>query len=68
MRGSIWTVVALGVVAAMTPAILDVDVSGDATGQTALDLLSALDILIGLGFAVAVFGLLITLAFSDSGF
>ena len=37
MRGSIYTVVALGVGVAVTPAILDIDVAGDATGQTAVD-------------------------------
>ena len=69
MRVSIWTVVALGVGAAMTPLILgDVDVSGDSTGETALQLLSSIDLLIGLSFVVAVFGLLLLTMFSDSGF
>jgi hypothetical protein len=67
MRGSIWTVVAVGTAAAMTPAVLDVDVSSDATGQTALNLVSTLDIVIGLSFVLVCFGLLIAL-FTDSGF
>jgi len=60
--------VALGVGAAMTPVVLDVDVSGDETGATALQLLSSIDILIGLAFVAAVFGLLTMYMFSDSGF
>lgn len=66
MRGSIFTLVAVGAGAAMTPAILDVDVSGDATGQTVIDLLSPMATLIGLAFAVAAFGLLLVY-FTDSG-
>lgn len=68
MRGSTWTVVALGTGAAMTPVIFDVDVGGDGTGETALSLLSSVDLLVGLAFVVAVFGLLISFAFTDSGF
>jgi len=67
MRGSIWTIVAVGVGAAMTPAVLDVDVSGDATGQTALDLLAVGGPVVGLAFVIAVFGLLLAF-FTDSGF
>jgi hypothetical protein len=67
MRGSIWTIVAVGVGAAMTPAVLDVDVSGDATGQTALDLVAVLGPVVGLAFVIAVFGLLLAF-FTDSGF
>ena len=67
MRGSIWTIVAVGVGAAMTPAVLDVDVSGDATGQTALDLLAVLGPVVGVAFVIAVFGLLLAF-FTDSGF
>jgi len=67
MRGSIWTIVAVGVGAAMTPAVLDVDVSGDATGKTALDLLAVLGPVVGLAFVIAVFGLLLAF-FTDSGF
>jgi len=67
MRGSIWTIVAVGVGAAMTPAVLDVDVSGDATGQTALDLLAVVGPVVGLAFVITVFGLLVAF-FTDSGF
>ena len=66
MRGSIFTVVAVGVGAALTPAMLDVDVSGDATGQTVVDLLAPFGTILGLAFAVAAFGLLLAL-FTDSG-
>jgi len=67
MRGSIWTIVAVGVGAAMTPAVLDVDVSGDATGQTALDLLAVVGPVVGLAFVITVCGLLVAF-FTDSGF
>ena len=66
MQGSIWTVVAVGAGAVMTPLILDIDVSGDETGETALTLLSSVDLLIGLAFAIVAFGLLIAF-FTDSG-
>jgi len=66
MRGSIWSVVALFVAAAMTPAILDVDVAADSTGATVLSLLTTLDPVIGLAAAVAGFGLLLAF-FTDSG-
>jgi len=66
MRGSIWSVVALFVAAAMTPAILDVDVAADSTGDTVLSLLTTLDPVIGLAAAVCGFGLLIAF-FADSG-
>jgi len=59
--------VAVGVGAAMTPAVLDVDVSGDATGQTALDLLAVVGPVVGLAFVITVFGLLVAF-FTDSGF
>ena len=67
MRGSIWSVVAVGVGAVMTPLVLDIDVTGDETGETALTLLSSIDLLIGLAFTIVAFGLLITF-FTDSGF
>ena len=51
----------------MTPVILDIDVSGDETGQTALDLISSIDIVIALAFVIVTFGLLIAF-FTDSGF
>lgn len=66
MRGSIWTVVAVGAGAVMTPAILDSGVSGDATGDTVLTVLAPFDLLIGLAFVVACFGLLLAF-FTDSG-
>jgi hypothetical protein len=65
MRGSIFTLVALGAGAAMTPVILDVDVSG-ATSQTIVDLLSPMATVIGLAFGVSVFGLFL-LFFNESG-
>lgn len=65
MRGTIWTVVALGVGLAMTPLILDVDVSGDGTGETAMQLLSSFDPIIGLVFAIACFGLFLAFFGSD---
>lgn len=67
MRGSIYTVVAIGVGAAMTPAILDIDVTGDATGETVFSLLGSVEIAVALAFVVAAFGLLIAF-FTDSGF
>jgi len=66
MRGSPFTLIAVGVGAALTPAVLDVDVTGDATGQTVVDLLAPMGTLIGLAFALAVFGLLLVF-FTDSG-
>jgi len=65
-ESSIFGVVALGIMAVMTPAILDVDVSGDATADTVLQLLSPFGLLIGLAFFVAAMGLLVAL-FTDSG-
>jgi len=67
MRGSVWSIVAVGVGVAMTPAMLDVDVSGDATGETALSLLSTVDPLLFLAFLIVTVGLL-TAFFTDSGF
>ena len=58
---------AVGVGVAMTPAMLDVDVSGDATGETALSLLSTVDPLLFLAFLIVTVGLL-TAFFTDSGF
>jgi hypothetical protein len=51
----------------MAPLVLDVDVSGDETGETALALLSSFDPIIGLVFAIACFGLL-TVFFGSDGF
>lgn len=67
MRGSIWTIVAIGVGAALTPAILDIDVTGDSTGGDALAVLGSVEVVIGLAFMVACFGLL-TAFYTDSGF
>ena len=68
MRGSIWTVGALGIAAAMSVLILgDIDVGGDETGETALALIASVDILIALAFFVTCFGLLL-MYFTDSGF
>ena len=67
MRGSIFGVVALGVGLVMTPLILDVDVSGDGTGETAMQLLSAFDPIIGLVFTIACIGLL-TVFFGSDGY
>lgn len=67
MRGSTWTIAALGVLAVFTPLLLDIDVGGDDTGETALSLLGSVDALIGLAFVIACFGLL-TLFFTSDGF
>jgi len=67
MRGSIWSVVAVGTAAAMAPAILDVQVSAGSTGDDILGLLTIFDPLLGVAFAIVAFGLLLTY-FSNSGF
>ena len=67
MRGSIWTIGALGIMAAFLPAMLDIDVGGDETGETAVSLLSSVDVLVVLAFVIACFGLL-TLFFTSDGF
>jgi hypothetical protein len=66
MRGSIWSVVALFVGAAMAPAILDVDVAAGSTGETILSLLTVFDPLLGLAAVIVAFGLLLAF-FTDSG-
>jgi hypothetical protein len=66
MRGSIWSVVAVFVAAAMTPAVLDVDVSDGSTGESIRELLAVFDPLIGLAAAIVGFGLLLVF-FTDSG-
>ena len=68
MRGSIWTIAALGIGAVMTPLLLDINVDGDETGETALTVLSSVDAVIGPAFIVAVFGLLTVFFTTDSGF
>jgi len=67
MRGNPFALVALGVGAVMTPLVLDVDVSGDATGEAVLSLLSSVGPLVALAFVVGCFGLLVAY-FTDSGF
>jgi biopolymer transport protein ExbB/TolQ len=64
MRGSIWTVVALGSGLAMLPVIVDVD-SPDATGQTVLDLVGSLGPVLGLLLFVTGMAFVITLFTSD---
>jgi hypothetical protein len=67
MRGTIFGIVAIGTGVVMAPGMLNIDVSGDATGQTVSELLSPTATFIFLAFAVAVFGLL-TAFYTDSGF
>lgn len=64
MRGSIWTVVALGSGLAMLPVIVDVD-SPDTTGQTVLDLVGSLGPILGLLLFVTGMAFVITLFTSD---
>jgi hypothetical protein len=61
MDNSIWTIVTLGTGAAFTPLVLDVETTAGSTRETIMGLLSAVGPLVGLAFAVACFGLLITL-------
>lgn len=65
--GSIFGIVALGTGVALTPGILDIDVSGDATGQAVLDVLTPAATFVSVAFVVAVFGLFLTF-YTDSGF
>ena len=65
MRGTIWTVVAVGVGAVFTPLVLDIDPS-TGTGEDALALLSAVGPLVAFAFVLAVFGLLVTFFGRDS--
>jgi len=67
MRGNAFTLVAVGVGTAMTPLILDVDVSGDAVGETIQSFLSTVGPFVSLAFLVVCFGLLVAY-FTDSGF
>jgi len=64
MRGSIWTVVALGSGLALVPAIIDVD-SPDATGQTVLDVVGSLGPVLGLLLFVTGMAVVISLVTSD---
>lgn len=66
MRGTIWTVVALGVGAAFVPLVLDINVDDGTTGETAMTLLAAVGPLLGVAFILAAFGLLITFFGRDS--
>jgi len=67
MRGNPLTIIGVGIGAAMIPLVLDVDVSGDATGDAILSLLSSVGPLVSLAFVVACLGLLVAY-FTDSGF
>jgi uncharacterized membrane protein len=67
MRGSIWSVVALGVGVAMVPAILPSSASGS-VGTDIFGLVTTLTPLLGVIFAVAVFGLLVVFLGFDNGF
>jgi len=64
MRGSIWTVVALGSGLALVPAIIDVD-TPDATGQTVLDVVGSLAPVLGLLLFVTTMALVIAFFTSD---
>lgn len=66
-RGSIWSVVALGVGVVMLPLILPDSGSGSA-GSTIFDLVSAISPTVGLMFSVAAFGLLIAVLGFETGF
>jgi len=68
MQGSIWGVVALFVAAAMTPAVLDIDVSAGTTGDSIMQLLSPFGTIIGLAAVVVAFGLLIALITDSQSF
>jgi hypothetical protein len=67
MNQSVWSVVALGSAIVMLPLILPTG-GGDSTGDTIFALLTAIAPVIGITFAVAVFGLLIVFLGFDSGF
>lgn len=67
MNQSIWSVVALGSATVMLPLILPAG-GGDSTGSTIFGLLTSIAPVIGITFAVAVFGLLIVFMGFDSGF
>jgi hypothetical protein len=67
MRGTIWTVVAVGVGAVMTPLILDIEVADGSTGADIMELLSSVGLLVSLAFIMATFGLLLVF-FGKDGF
>jgi hypothetical protein len=66
MRGTIWTVVALGSGLALLPAILDISAT-DTTGQTVLDVVSPLAPVLGVLLFVAAMAVVITM-FDADGF
>jgi len=65
MRGSIFGVVSLAVGLAMLPAILDVDVDGDATGETVMSILEPFAGILGPILLLAVTGLLVAFFVTD---
>ena len=65
MRGSIWTVAAIAVSAAMLPALLDVDVTGDAPGEAAQSLLTLWPPIMGLLVFVSAIALVVSFLMSD---
>ncbi len=68
MKGTIWSVVALGTGIVMLPLILPSTGGGDEAGTAIFDLISSITPVVGLMFAVAAFGLLIGLLGFDRGF
>jgi len=67
MKGSIWSVVALGTGIVMLPLILP-STGGDAVGGNVFGLITSIAPVVGLTFVVAVFGLLLAFLGSDGGF
>jgi len=65
MRGNVWTVAAIAVSAAMLPALLDVDVTGDATGEAIQSLLTLLPPIMGLLVFVSSIALVVSFLLSD---
>ena len=66
MRGTIWSVVALGVGIAFLPLILP-DGGTDSTGDALFGLISSIAPVLGIMFTVAVFGLLLVFLGFDNG-
>jgi len=67
MKGSIWSVVALGMGVVMLPLILPSSGGGDAVGTAIFELVTSVAPVVGLTFVVAVFGLLVAFL-TDGGF
>jgi len=67
MRGTIWSVVALGSGVVMLPLVLP-DSGFDTVGDNIFGVLTSLTPLLGVVFAVAVFGLLLVMLGFDNGF